>query len=126
MTDSNLKCNTLIALGVQMTEQTKYEQLQPEERMTIARMVQRGSSMRAMARMLGRSVSTVSRKLGRNTDSSLAYALHTAQMCCAGRRQAGRDGQARHTERDLGPGSDAAGLEVVPSADSLYAQAHVS
>jgi IS30 family transposase len=73
-----------------MTEQTKYEQLQPEERMTIASMVQQGSSMRAMARMLGRSVSTVSRELGRNTDSSLGYASHTAQVCCAGRRQAGR------------------------------------
>ncbi|MGF7135762.1 IS30 family transposase, partial [Paraburkholderia sp. EB58] len=31
-----------------------YQQLQPEERMTIASMKQQGSSVRAMARTLGR------------------------------------------------------------------------
>lgn len=41
----------------------QYQQLQPEERLTIASMHLRGSSMRAMARMLGRSPATVSREL---------------------------------------------------------------
>ena len=36
------------------------QRLQPEDRMTMASMRQQGSSMRAMARMLGRSVSTIS------------------------------------------------------------------
>ncbi len=72
-----------------MEEQTKYRQLQPEERMTIASMNQQGSSLRAMARRLGRAASTVSRELERNAGSA-DYASHTAQICCAGRRQAGR------------------------------------
>jgi IS30 family transposase len=41
----------------------KYQQLQPEERLTIASLHLQGSSMRAMARMLGRSPATVSREL---------------------------------------------------------------
>jgi len=73
-----------------MQERTKYQQLQPEDRMTIASMSQQGSSMRAMARMLGRSGATISRELGRNADTAAAYAAHTAQVRCAGRRQAGR------------------------------------
>ncbi|CAG4911961.1 IS30 family transposase IS1086 [Paraburkholderia saeva] len=44
----------------------QYQQLQPEERLTIASMHLQGSSMRAMARMLGRSPATVSRELARN------------------------------------------------------------
>jgi IS30 family transposase len=40
----------------------QYQQLQPEERLTIASMHLQGSSMRAMARMLGRSPATVSGK----------------------------------------------------------------
>ena len=73
-----------------MQEQTKYQQLQPEDRMTIASMSQQGSSMRAMARMLGRSVSTISRELGRNAAAAAHYASHTAQVHCTGRRRAGR------------------------------------
>ena len=38
-----------------MQDQTKYQQLQPEDRMTIASMTQQGSGVRAMARVLGRS-----------------------------------------------------------------------
>src|ERR1700681_3867810 len=45
-----------------------------EERMTIASMKQQGSSVRAMARTLGRSASTVSRELTRNTCSVVGYA----------------------------------------------------
>ena len=73
-----------------MQERTKYQQLQPEDRMTIASMSQQGSSMRAMARMLGRCGATISREIRRNADTAAAYASHTAQVRCAGRRQAGR------------------------------------
>ena len=58
--------------------------------MTIASMRLQGSSMRAMARMLGRSESTISRELARNTGSGSDYASHTAQACCAARRRAAR------------------------------------
>jgi IS30 family transposase len=46
--------------------------------------------MRAMARMLGRSASTISRELERNTLGKLPYASHSAQVCSQGRRQAAR------------------------------------
>src|SRR5579864_326324 len=41
-----------------MQKRRTYQQLQPEERMTIASMRQQGSSVRAMARTLGRPAST--------------------------------------------------------------------
>jgi IS30 family transposase len=47
--------------------------------------------MRAMARILGRAPSSISRELDRNTGpAEQGYASHTAQVCCAARRQAGR------------------------------------
>jgi len=58
--------------------------------MTMASMHQQGASMRAMARMLGRSTSTISREFGRNTLPQLGYASHTAQLSCQGRRVAAR------------------------------------
>ncbi|MDR6861436.1 IS30 family transposase [Variovorax guangxiensis] len=56
----------------------------------MASMRQQGSSMRAMARMLGRSASTISRELERNTLAELPYASHSAQVSSKGRRQAAR------------------------------------
>ena len=73
-----------------MNERTRYQQLQPEDRITIASMRQQSLSMRAMARMLGRSASTISRELERNTLGELPYASHSAQVCSQGRRQAAR------------------------------------
>ncbi len=73
-----------------MEERTKYRRLQPEERMTIASMTQRRCSVRAMARTLGRSPSTVSRELGRNCSGTQAYASHSAQVHCALRRSEAR------------------------------------
>jgi IS30 family transposase len=67
----------------------RYQQLQPEERLTIASMYQQGSSMRAMARMLGRSPATVSRELARNCGRD-SYASVPAQAFCAARRVAAR------------------------------------
>ena len=72
-----------------MQEQTKYQQLQPEDRMTIASMTQQGCGIRAMARVLGRSASTISRELSRNA-GLVAYGSHVAQLQSLARRQAGR------------------------------------
>ena len=52
--------------------------------MTMASMLQQGSSMRAMARMLGRSASTISRELERNTLAELPYASHSARFAARG------------------------------------------
>ena len=43
-----------------------------------------------MARTLGRSASTMSRELERNTLGEVPYASHSAQVCSHGRRQAAR------------------------------------
>ncbi|VTU16324.1 Transposase, IS30 family [Variovorax sp. RA8] len=56
----------------------------------MASMRQQGSSMRATARMLGRSASTISQELERNTLAELPYASHSAQVSSKGRRQAAR------------------------------------
>jgi IS30 family transposase len=72
-----------------MQDQTKYQQLQPEDRMTIASMTQQGCGVRAMARALGRSASTISRELSRNS-GLVAYGSHVAQLQSVARRQAGR------------------------------------
>jgi IS30 family transposase len=82
-----------------MQSRTSYQQLQPEERMTISSMAQQGSSVRAMARTLGRSAGTVSRELRRNRCERVGYASQPAQAKCRGRRvgarpQAKLDGQA--------------------------------
>ena len=69
-----------------MKKTTQYRQLQPEDRMTIASMEQQGFSARAMARALGRSPSTVTRELERNTLADLPYGSHAAQLCCTSRR----------------------------------------
>jgi IS30 family transposase len=72
-----------------MQDQMKYQQLQPEDRMTIASMTQQGCGVRAMARALGRSASTISREISRNSNM-LSYGSHMAQLQCVARRQAGR------------------------------------
>ncbi len=53
--------------------------------MTIASMTQQGSSVRAIARTLDRSASSIRRNSG-----AAAYASHTAQVSCAARRRVGR------------------------------------
>jgi len=73
-----------------MQKRRTYQQLQPEERMTIASMKQQGSSVRAMARTLGRSASTVSRELTRNTCSAVGYASAPAQSLSTIRREVAR------------------------------------
>ena len=72
-----------------MHERTPYQQLQPEERLTIASLHLQGSSIRAMARILRRSPATVSRELKRNS-SPAGYASVPAEALRASRRGAGR------------------------------------
>ena len=58
---------------------TTYRQLQPEERMTIATMCLARSSVRAMARTLGRSAATISREIARSASAEGVYASMPAQ-----------------------------------------------
>ena len=83
--------------------QTKsiYLQLQPEERMTIASMKQTGSSVRATARALGRSASTVSRELTRNSCPDAAYASSAAQSRSHDRRRHARPVAKLHPRSGL-------------------------
>jgi IS30 family transposase len=69
-----------------MESKKSYKQLQPEDRYTIAVMQEQGLSLRAMARKLGRSVSTLSRELQRNSDDKQAYAGGLAQTASQTRR----------------------------------------
>jgi transposase, IS30 family len=66
--------------------------------MTIASMRQQGSSVRAMARTLGRSASTVSRELARNTCPTAGYASAPAQTRCTSRREAARPRAKLHVQ----------------------------
>ena len=64
-----------------MQKQTTYQQLQPEDRITIASMRQRGISVRAIARTLERAPSTIARELARNTTNAARdYGSHHAQL----------------------------------------------
>src|SRR5260221_10531837 len=81
-----------------MQKRTTYQQLQPEERMTIASMRQQGSSVRAMARTLGRSAATVSRELERNTCPALGYASVSAQAMSTDRSEAARPPGKLHAQ----------------------------
>ena len=66
-----------------MKKQTTYQQLQPEDRITIASMRQRGIGVRAIARMLERAPSTIARELARNTTTLQDYGSHHAQLHAA-------------------------------------------
>ena len=46
---------------------TRFVQLQPEERMTLASLRQWGHGLRAIGELMGRSASTLSRELRRNS-----------------------------------------------------------
>ena len=60
-----------------MQDPTSYRQLQPEDRMTIARMLQRAPS-------------TVGGELERNTPAGSCYGSHVAQTTCQARQRAAR------------------------------------
>ena len=56
-----------------------YSQLQPEDRLTIASLLQQRYSVRGIARVLGRCTSTISREIARNSVSGQGYASTPAQ-----------------------------------------------
>ena len=73
-----------------MKERTVYKQLRAEERMVISSMRLMGESTRAMARVLSRPASTISRELRRNSCPELGYTSDSARALHARRRSAAR------------------------------------
>ncbi|WP_035226632.1 IS30 family transposase [Paracidovorax oryzae] len=80
---------------------SRYTHLQPEERLTLASLVQQGWSGRSIARLLGRSPSTVCRELARNSTPRDGYALQSAQAACQARRRAARPAPKLHPHSRL-------------------------
>ena len=74
-----------------------YRQLQPEDRVTLASLKQQNYSVREIASVLGRSASTISRELRRNTGTD-PYGSAAAHQCCLQRREQGRPGRKLHTD----------------------------
>lgn len=71
---------------------TKYKHLSAEERAVIMIEHRKGSGTRVIARLLGRSTSTVSRELARNRDTAVPHydATRAASAYCVRRRGCGR------------------------------------
>lgn len=67
-----------------------YQQLQAEDRVTIASLQRQGYSVRAMARTLGRAASTISREIARNSTGALYYGARAAHSASSIRRRAAR------------------------------------
>jgi len=61
-----------------MEDSRTFKQLRPEERLAIASMKLQGASTRAMARVLARPASTVSRELRRNASPEGGYCAQSA------------------------------------------------
>jgi transposase, IS30 family len=73
-----------------MEVRKSYEQLHAEERFVIARELLQGTSIRHIARQLGRAASTVSREVARNRVADSMYWSDKAQAACELRRRAAR------------------------------------
>ncbi len=73
-----------------MEKQPSYTQLRPEERVVIAGMARLRASVRAMARTLDRSPSTISRELARNHSPDTGYTSEAAHGLRTARRAATR------------------------------------
>lgn len=82
---------------MQSTPARRYQQLQPEDRVTLASLVQQKHSVRAIAQVLGRSPSTISRELRRNAQPA-GYASTSARTCAQRRRQQGRPPAKLHRD----------------------------
>lgn len=68
-----------------------YSQLQPEDRLTIASLLQQRYSVRGIARVLGRCTSTISREIARNSVSGQGYASTPAQQRSENKEGAAQD-----------------------------------
>ena len=82
---------------MQSTPPKRYQQLQPEDRVTLASLVQQKYGVRAMAQILGRSPSTVSRELQRNAQPT-GYASTPARTCALQRRRQSRAPGKLHSD----------------------------
>ena len=74
-----------------------YQQLQPEERMTIASLLQQRCSITQIAQRLKRSAVTISGELKRNAQDG-CYASQVATTCTRQRRRSGRPAKKLHAE----------------------------
>jgi IS30 family transposase len=74
---------------MQITPSKRCQQLKPEDRVTLDSLAQQKFTVRAMAQVLGRSPSTISRELRRNVQPT-GYASATASTCAQRRRQQSR------------------------------------
>jgi IS30 family transposase len=74
-----------------------YQQLQPEDRVTLSSLKQQNYSIRAIARVLQRPASTISRELRRNGPID-NYGSVEAQAACLRRRRQSRPRQKLHAE----------------------------
>ena len=83
-----------------MKTASNYQHLQPEDRITIASLCQQGLSIRAMARMLKRSASTISREIARNAPGA-PYTSKFAQQRCDRRRHLARPTPKLHVDGAL-------------------------
>lgn len=81
---------------------TRYQQLQADERLVLSAMKIQGRSIRSIATVLGRSPSTISRELRRNGDA-LGYAAVPAQSCCQQRRLSARPARKLDPDGPLWP-----------------------
>lgn len=79
------------------TTSKHYQQLQPEDRVTLGSLKQQNHSIRAMARILQRPASTISRELRRNGAAD-HYGSVEAQRACQRRRRQSRPRQKLHAE----------------------------
>jgi IS30 family transposase len=78
-----------------------YIQLQLEDRVTLASLKQRGFGIRAMARVLDRSASTISRELQCNSTATGRYGSAHAQQACGHRRARARPIRKLHVNSIL-------------------------
>lgn len=81
-----------------MQKPTTYQQLQPEARITIAKMTQRGFSVRAIAPTLEQAPSTIAREVARNTNAGQSYGSHHAQLRAVACRRNARGNGKLHEE----------------------------
>ena len=80
---------------MQSSPQRRYQQLQPEVRVTISSLAQQKYTIRAMALVLVRSPSTISRELRRNAQPA-GYASTAARACARQRRRQSRSPNKPH------------------------------
>ena len=85
---------------MQNTPSKRYQQLQPEERMTLASLVQQNYTAGAIAKVLKRSTSTATRERKRNGQGA-GYSSQAAIACSRLRRIQGRAPNRLHKDSIL-------------------------